>query len=200
MTAKSRPPGGGDALRASEQVGDGGWSRLARRYLFESPWFSVARDRVRLPSGSEIPYSCIEQKGWVLVVPLLADGRVVMERVFRYPTRSTLLECPSGGLDGEAPEVAAARELEEETGYVASRLETKGSFYASSGISNEKFWVVVAHDVELSGVVELEETEQIEVELVPLETLVSLARAGEIKDGPTTLALLLVADRIGGAA
>ena len=82
----------------------------------------LRQDEMTLPSEVEITYTVIEPPGFVVIVPVLADGRVVMEHVYRHPIQRTLLECPSGGLDGEASETAARRELEEETGYRARSL------------------------------------------------------------------------------
>lgn len=169
------------------------WRRRTSRYLYESPWFNVRQDEVTLPSGSEITYTSIEHGGYVVVVPLLDDGRVVMERVYRYPLERDLFECPSGGLDGEPATVAAARELEEETGYRARSIECIGSFYGSSGISNERYHICLATGLTHDGNVQREETEQIEVELHPLEALLASAARGEIEDGPSALALLLIA-------
>ena len=72
----------------------------------------------------------------MMVVPLIDDGRVILEHVYRYTIQETVLECPSGGLDGDTPERGARRELEEETGWVAGRLAPLGSFYGSNGISD----------------------------------------------------------------
>jgi ADP-ribose pyrophosphatase len=134
-----------------------------------------------------------------MVVPLLDDGRVVLERIYRYTVQETCLECPSGGLDGEAPEAAARRELEEETGYRAGRLAPLGSFYGSKGISDERFHLFLATGLEAGGTVRREPTEQMELELVPLGRAVELAFAGEILDAPSALALILAARRLGGA-
>ena len=83
---------------------DGGWLRTASRYLFQSPWYNLKQDEVTLPGGEEITYTYVDHPGFAMIVPLLADGRVVMERVYRYTVQQTLLECPSGGLDGDTPE------------------------------------------------------------------------------------------------
>ncbi len=117
---------------------DGGWKTRSSRNVFESKWFRLRQDQVELPSGEPITYTMIEHPGYAMVVPLFDDGRVLMERVFRYTVQETLLECPSGGLDGDAPEIAAHRELEEETGWLATQLVRLGSFYGSGGISNER--------------------------------------------------------------
>ncbi len=91
---------------------DGGWRRNGTRYLYESSWYNLRQDEVTLPSGEDITYTWVEPPGFVVVVPLLDEGRVVMERIYRYPLQRWQLECPAGVLDGEDPETAARRELE----------------------------------------------------------------------------------------
>ena len=103
------------------------WKRRSTRYLYESRWFNLRQDELTLPTGEDITYTTLEHPGYAVIVPILPDGRVVMERVYRHSLDSTLLECPSGGLDGEPPAVAAKRELEEETGYLADHIEPLGS-------------------------------------------------------------------------
>jgi len=177
---------------------DGGWRPRGSRVLFESHWFGLRQDDVEPPDGQPITYTYVEHPGYAMIVPLLEDGRVVMERVYRYTIQETLLECPSGGLDGDAPEAAARRELEEETGWVANSVELLGAFYGSKGISNERFHLFLGSDLHYSGRTALEATEQIEVELVPLERAVELALAGEITDAPSALGLLLARERLRG--
>ena len=127
------------------------WSRTASRYLFQSRWYNVRQDALTLPDGQAITYTIVEHPGYVVIVPLLSDGRVVMERIYRYPLQRVNLECPSGSLDGEDPETAARRELEEETGYRASRLKWLGKYAGSSGISNEEFSIFLATDISADG-------------------------------------------------
>jgi ADP-ribose pyrophosphatase len=167
------------------------WKTRSSQYLFESQWFKLRQDELTLPSGLEITYTLIDHPGYAMLVPILDDGRVVMEHVYRHTLEATTLECPSGGLDGEPPEVAARRELEEETGYRAGRLEPLGSYFGSSGISNERFHLFIAHDLTDDGVVQREPTEEIELELITLDQLVASVHRGEIKDAPSAFALLL---------
>jgi ADP-ribose pyrophosphatase len=170
---------------------DGGWTRRASRYLFESRWFKLRQDEVSLPTGEQVTYTLVEHPGYVMVVPLLGDGRVILERVYRYTVQETVLECPSGGLDGDPPEMAARRELEEETGWVADTLAPLGCFYGSNGISDERFHLFLATGLSESGQMNREPTEQIELELVPLQHAVELALSGSILDAPSALALIL---------
>ena len=108
---------------------DGGWTRRASRYLFESRWFNLRQDEVSLPTGEQVTYTLVEHPGYVMVVPLLGDGRVILERVYRYTVQETVLECPSGGLDGDAPEQAARRELEEETRGIVNLTDVKYNYF-----------------------------------------------------------------------
>jgi ADP-ribose pyrophosphatase len=175
---------------------DGGWWRRSWRYLFESRWFNLRQDDIILPSGAEITYTLVEHPGYVVVVPVLADGRVVMERIYRHTVQRTLLECPSGGLDGETPETAAKRELEEETGYRAERLTHMGHFVGSSGISSEEYDIFLATSLQADGIVCREPTEQIVVELIPLAELHARVLRNELEDGPSALAILLAAAQL----
>ena len=175
---------------------DGGWRRRSSRTLFESPWFSLRQDEVTLPGGDDVTYTLVDHGGYVVVVPLLDGGDVVMERIYRYTVQRTLLECPSGGLDGEDVERAARRELEEETGYRAGRVELLGSFYGSTGISNERYHVCLATRLTPDGVLRREATEQMEVERHALADLAERARRGEIEDAASAFALLLVEARL----
>ncbi len=170
---------------------DGGWRRRSTRHVFESHWFKLRQDELTLPDGSEATYTFIEHPGYAMVVPLLDDGRVVLEHVYRHTVQETVIECPSGGLDGDPPEVAARRELLEETGYRAGMLAPLGSFFGSNGISDERFHLFLATGLHDTGRVQREATEQMEVELMPFERAVELASSGGIADGPSVLALLL---------
>lgn len=184
----------GSAVSAPDEH-DGGWRRRGSRKLFESPWFGLRQDELTLPGGEEITYAVIEHPGYAMVVPVDEDGRVLLERVFRYTVQRTLLECPSGGLDGETPEVAADRELREETGWAAERLTPLGSFYGSDGISDERFHLFLATGLRDTGQVQREPTEQIELEWMPLREAARRARAGEVDDAPSALALILAEGR-----
>ena len=177
---------------------DGGWKRRASRMLFESPWFRLRQDEVSLPNGEDITYTLIEHPGYAMVVPLLDDGRVILEQVYRYTVQATLLECPSGGLaPGEDPARAAVRELEEETGWRAERVEALGSFFGSNGISDERCYLFLATELRETGNLHREATEQMELEFMSFERAVALAQRGEVQDAPSALALLLAGHRRG---
>ncbi len=172
------------------------WNCTGSQYLFQSRWYAVRQDALTSPDGKAITYTVVEHPGFVVIVPLLPDGRVVMERIYRYPLQRVNLECPSGGLDGEEPEAAARRELEEETGYRADRMIGLGKYAASSGITDEEFSVFLATDVRAAGVLRREITEDIEIEFIPLADLRAQVLRGEITDAPSALAILLACEAI----
>ena len=179
---------------------DGGWLRRTSRYLFESRWFNLRQDGVSLPGGQQITYILVEHPGYAMVVPLLDDGRVILVRVYRYTVQETVLECPSGGLDGQSPELAARRELEEETGWIAGSMAPLGSFYGSTGISDERFYLFLATQLSDSERPNREPTEQMELELIPLQQAVEWVLSGVVQDGPSALALLLAQQKVRNAA
>ncbi len=172
------------------------WSCTGSQYLFQSRWYAVRQDALISPEGKSITYTVVEHPGFVVIVPLLPDGRVVMEWIYRHPLQRVNLECPSGGLDGEAPEIAVRRELEEETGYRAGRMMDLGKYAASSGISDEEFTIFLATDISADGVLRREITEDIEIELIPLTDLRTMVLRGEISDAPSALAILLASEVI----
>jgi ADP-ribose pyrophosphatase len=182
----------------SDSEDEAGWVRTGQRHLFESKWYNVRQDDIRLPDGQSFQYHVVEHPGSVMVVPLLNDGRVVMERIYRWPLRKWMLECPSGGVDGDSAEQAARRELEEETGYRAHDLEALGNFAASDGYSDERLHLFLARGVERAGDPKPEATEVIQTELHAFEDLHASALRGEIEDAPTALAILLAHAKLSG--
>lgn len=172
------------------------WEILNTTYLFTSPWYALRQDRLRLPDLTEITYTWIEHPGYALICPLLDDGRVVMERVYRHTLGSWSLECPSGGLDGQPPPVAAARELEEETGYLATHWTPLGVFGESTGVSNTRYHSFLARGLRAEGRLQREPAELMEVELIPFETLEAMAWSGDIQDSASTLSILLAGRRL----
>jgi ADP-ribose pyrophosphatase len=182
------------------QRDDGGWERRASRHLFQSRWFGVRQDEVVLPNGAPITYTLVEHPGYTMVVPVLDDQRVILERVYRYPLQQVVLECPSGGLDGQTPEQAAARELEEETGWIAGTLTSLGSYFGSPGMSDERFHLFLASELRLEGQMSREATEQIELELMPLRHAFELALGRGVLSGPSALAIILAYNQLSRAA
>ena len=166
------------------------WEKIDSKYLWRSRWYNLRQDRLRAPGGDEFTYTLVEHPGAVWVVPITADGQIVLIWNYRYAVDDWCYEVPAGGLSGDlTPEQAARRELMEEVGGSAADLRCVGRFYTSNGISDEVAHVYLASGVEL-GEASREPTELMEVRLVPVDEALSMARSGEISDGPSALALL----------
>jgi len=171
---------------------DGSWRTLGREYLYVNPWCAFRVDDVELPDGARIEYGVLESGGFAAVVPVTRGGEVVFVRQWRQPLDAFTLELPSGGVDeGEEPELAARRELLEETGYRAEKLEHLASVHTSTGRSTEVchlFWCEAEHDERGP---QPEATEFIQVVELPFEEAWGLVSKGTITDAATVLGLLL---------
>ncbi len=150
---------------------------------------------IKTAGGGTRQREVVLHPGAVIILPVLEDGRIVMIRNLRHSVRETLLELPAGTLErdaggvGEEPALCAARELTEETGYRAGRIEPFGWFYTSPGILNEKMYAFLATRL-TAGAQKLEETEQIQVvEMGPGEVLRQI-RENLIVDAKTIATLL----------
>lgn len=165
---------------------------LETRYLFKSPWRSFREDRVDIGQGREVTYSYAEVPRAAFVVPLTDDGQIVLIRQYRYPVRDWVLEVPAGSLETpeEDPAIRARHELKEEVGGVCQELIYLARFYSSSAhitLSCEGF---LATGVVL-GEMQLEETELLQRVILPVHTVLSMARRGEISEGQSAYAILL---------
>lgn len=154
----------------------------------------VTTEIVDLPNGNRVALDLVHHPGAAAIVPFLDDDTVLLIRQYRFATGGEIVEVPAGKLDpGETPEACAARELEEETGYRAGRLERLGAIWASPGFCNEIIHLFSAYDLEETQS-RLEPDEVIE--LVPTRLDEALdALHGPVVDGKTAAALLLAARR-----
>jgi ADP-ribose pyrophosphatase len=163
---------------------------LEGEVVFSGRLLEVRRDRVRLPDGSESLREYIRHPGAVAIVALLGDGRVVLERQFRYPLRRDFIEIPAGKLEpGEAHLETAKRELLEETGYVAAEWRRLGLIHNAIGYSDEGIEIWLARGLEQRGQ-QLEAGEFLEVFTLPLTDALEMVRSGRITDVKTIAGLL----------
>jgi ADP-ribose pyrophosphatase len=163
---------------------------LAGEEVFCGRLLKVYRDRVRLPDGSESVREYIRHPGAVAIVALLADDRVVLERQYRYPLGRDFIEIPAGKLEpGEAHLQTAKRELQEETGYVASEWRRLGLIHNAIGYSDEGIELWLARGLERREQ-KLEPGEFLEVFSLPLAEARAMVRDGRITDVKTIAGLL----------
>lgn len=164
---------------------------LSSEEIFDGKVVHLYRDTVELPNGKESIREVIRHIGAVAIVPITDDGKVVVERQFRYPLNQVITEIPAGKLDSKEEDrlSAAKRELEEETGYLAKEWIELGDFVPTVAYCDERITLYLARGL-YKGVRHLDEDEFLEFYLMDLEDLVKEVMEGKILDGKTQMAAL----------
>jgi ADP-ribose pyrophosphatase len=169
---------------------------LSSRIAWSCPWYDVRQDEIENAQGVRGQYNVVQKPAAVFVLPVTGDGRVVLIRTYRYTVDDWCLEVPAGRpKPHESLEEGARSELREEVGGTARALDYVAWFYSLNGITNEVCHVFLASDVTL-GATEHEPFEAIEPVPLAIAEALDLARRGEIRDGPSALALLLCEPRL----
>lgn len=168
--------------------------QISTELLFDGTVLHVYKDDVQLPDGGTAVRELIKHIGAVCVIPVTDDGRVVLERQYRYPISRVVIEIPAGKLDyaDEDRLEAAKRELHEETGLTADKWTDIGLYYPAPAYSDEKITMYLAQGLH-KGKQDLDEDEFLEVFTMPLTELVEKVLSGEISDGKTQIAALKAA-------
>jgi ADP-ribose pyrophosphatase len=152
---------------------------------------TVKRDQVRLPNGHESQREYVLHPGAVVIIPLLANGNVVLEKQFRYPLHQVFIELPAGKIDaGEDILVTGQRELLEETGYTATEWVKLGLQHPCIGYSNEVIHIYLATGL-TAGEHSRDADEALDVFELNFKTCLSMIQRGEITDGKTIVAMFL---------
>ncbi len=167
--------------------------RLSGELVFDGKLLKVHRDRVRLPDGSEGAREYIRHPGAVAIVPLFDDGRVLLERQFRYPQRREFIEVPAGKLEPDEPHLdTAKRELLEETGYAAGEWTRLGVIHSAIAYTDEAIDLFLAKKLRKEHSGALDPGEFVETLIVPFGEAIAMIRDGRITDTKTVSALLWV--------
>jgi ADP-ribose pyrophosphatase len=165
------------------------------RDVYDGPVVYLRVEEASLPSGQKIPLDVIRHPGASAIVPLDWNGEVVLIRQYRHAAGGFIYEVPAGKPDGgEAPEVCAARELIEEAGVEAGRIDHLGSILTTPGFTDEVIHLYLGREL-IRAEQRLEHDEVLSVERVTLARALEMCTSGEIRDAKTVCALFL-ADRL----
>ena len=172
---------------------------LSREELLRGRFLHVVRDTVRLPDGGSATREYVLHPGAVAIVPILEDGRIVLERQYRHPTRQVMIEIPAGKLDaGESALACGQRELLEETGYTAREWAHAFTTYPTVAYSNEAIQVWFARGL-TAGPQRLDPGEFLEVFTATPEDFLAWCRDGTIVDAKTLASALWIQNVLAGA-
>lgn len=164
---------------------------ISSEVVAEGGILTVKRDQVRLPNGHASYREYVMHPGAVVIVPLLPNGNVVLEKQFRYPLHQVFIELPAGKIDmGEEILITGQRELLEETGYSATEWVKLGHQHPCIGYSNEVIHMFLARGLTL-GSHQRDEDETLEVFEASFEHCLTMIQNGQITDGKSIVALLL---------
>ena len=166
------------------------FKRLSRDLIYNGSIIDYYKDTIQVPNGNVVKWDFIGHKGAAAIVPVTAEGKILMVRQYRNALDRYTLEIPAGGLNkGEPTKEAAARELEEETGYKSDDLELLISVNTTVAFCNEKIDIYVARNLKPSKQ-HLDEDEYIDVQALTMDELERMIYACEIMDSKTVSAIL----------
>ena len=169
---------------------------IESKNVFTGRVFQVTIDKVREGDQTYVR-DVVHHPGSAVILPAYDDGTIALVRQYRHPAKQYLFELPAGTLkENEAPEIGAARELEEELGVVAAKWELLSEFYVSPGFCAEKMWLYLASDLTATQQ-QLEEDEALDVVRIGPGEAIAMIAAGQIQDAKTMIGLLLAGPRLG---
>lgn len=172
------------------------FERLNRELVYKGSIIDFYKDTVKVPNGNIVKWDFIGHKGAAAVVPVMDDGKILMVRQFRNALDRYTWEIPAGGLNGadEPTKDAAARELEEETGYRSEKLEKLITIRTTVAFCNEKIDIYVATDL-MKSQQNLDEDEFIDIKAFSIEELTKMVLDGTIEDSKTVSAIMSYKDK-----
>lgn len=165
--------------------------------IFDGTLLHVRRDTVKLPNGNTATREWIKHPGASSVIPILPDGSIILVKQYRYPVGKITLEVPAGKLDApdEDPLLCARRELSEETGYTADKIEKLTTIATTVGFSNEYIHLYLATGLH-AGRQHTDDDEFINVVKVSLKEAVEMVNDGRIIDAKSVVSILMAAARL----
>ncbi|MBR1860284.1 MAG: NUDIX hydrolase [Lachnospiraceae bacterium] len=169
--------------------------RLSRDLVAKGAIIDYYRDTMQIPNGNIAKWDLIDHKGAAAMVAVREDGKLILVRQYRNALERETLELPAGGLNGrdEPTDVAAIRELKEETGYIADKVRLLTSIYTTVAFCNEKIDIYLAENLKKHGKQQLDEDEYVGVEVYDPDELVEMIYSGRIQDSKTICGIMMYA-------
>jgi ADP-ribose pyrophosphatase len=159
------------------------WKNLSTEILNKNPWTQFRHDRFEMPNGTQGDYYYLHSGGAAAIIPITADGKLVLNKQYRYLFNRDSIEFPSGGIkEGQTPEEAAHAELAEETGYKCGKLVKIGEVGAANGVYDEMTHIFIATELEETEMLS-DETEEFEILKLTFDQVEELIQTNEIWDG-----------------
>jgi len=166
------------------------WKTIKSNKKADFPLFKVFEDVVELPNGFKLDYYKVEKIPVVTILPIIS-GKIVLVNQYRYPIRSDSLELPAGHVwPNEEPENCANRELKEETGYIAGKIEKILEYHPSTEYADLVYHIFIAEELK-EGNSDREKYELIDVELLDVDSVIEKIMDGSITDGRTITSVFL---------
>ena len=168
-------------------------TKISSENIYDGTLLHVKKDKVELPNGDISYREWIKHPGASAVIPVTDNNEIILVRQYRYPIQALTMEIPAGKLDvaGEDPLECAKRELEEETGYSAQEYQFLTKMATTVGFSDEFIYIYAARGLK-AGQQHTDEDEFINVVTVPLAKAVEMVHSGEILDGKSVVAILML--------
>jgi ADP-ribose pyrophosphatase len=172
------------------------WKTRSSRPIYDNKWMKLREDIAELPDGRATIYGVVTFGECVGVLPFVDQDNVILVRQYRYVFgENQRWEMPTGGVKPcESPEAAALRELQEEVGYTAQRLDHVSTYYTSKSVCYEIAHLYLGHGLQ-RAVLPPDETEFFEVATFPFDEVLAMVNRSEIRDGMTVIAVLQAAQR-----
>lgn len=173
------------------------WKTVKSKIFKQTPWTTFVQNEFEMPNGKRGTYYFVKSNGSSMVVPVTAEGKIVLIRQYRYLIDAESVEFPGGGVkEGQSFEETARVELKEETGYAAEKFEYVGEFVPWNGVTDEKCKVFVATGLQ-EGEMALEEAEEgVRIVLITIGEMEEMIKNNIIKDGQTLASWMLAKNRI----
>jgi 8-oxo-dGTP pyrophosphatase MutT (NUDIX family) len=167
------------------------WKNLDSKIIHTNPYFSIREDSIIKPTGDEGKYYVVEKHQSVFMIPINNAGEIYLIKQFRYPTQTWSWEIPAGSTDGEEPQEAAQRELQEECGLSAASWKKIYELPVGPGLSNNIGHVYIARSLTVVGNDRQQDEGIVDCRPFPLDEIKKMIKSGELRDGPSISALAI---------